>query len=179
MHAGVFTFQGCFSICIIIFRALSAEPRLFKEKPCFLEAPKPGKCLVMVIGLASPSGANTQMTMTVGPAKTYTLRGTPWTYAIKIRGLWPTNRQLDPASGEPRACKGNRWPRKGNRVHKTCLVAPAPLTVIIGGNASLFTKCLFTIWCPLTPLPKTAKWWISSWISLKRPSNRIASTQPK
>ena len=48
------------------------------------------------------------------------------------------------------------------------------------GNASLFTKFLFTVFAPLTPPPsQPAKWWISSWISIKRTSNRIANTQPK
>ena len=48
------------------------------------------------------------------------------------------------------------------------------------GNASLFTKFLFAISVTLNPPPpKTAKWWISSWISIKRPSNRIANTAPK
>ena len=33
---------------------------------------------------------------------------------------------------------------------------------------------------PLNPPPsQPAKWWISSWISIKRASNRIANTQPK
>ena len=48
------------------------------------------------------------------------------------------------------------------------------------GNARLFTKFLFTIFVPLAPPPsQPAKWWISSWTSIKRTSNRIASTQPK
>ena len=35
-------------------------------------------------------------------------------------------------------------------------------------------------WCPLNPPPpQTAKWWIPSSISIKRPSNRIANTPPK
>ena len=39
--------------------------------------------------------------------------------------------------------------------------------------------CLFTCLVLLNPPPpKTAKRWISSWISLKRPWNRIANTQP-
>ena len=48
------------------------------------------------------------------------------------------------------------------------------------GNASLFTKFLFTIFAPLKPPPsQPAKWGIFSWISIKRTSNRIANTQPK
>ena len=48
------------------------------------------------------------------------------------------------------------------------------------GNASLFTKFLFTIFVPLNPPPpKPTKWWISFWISIERTSNRIANTQPK
>ena len=44
------------------------------------------------------------------------------------------------------------------------------------GNASLFTKVLFTIFVPLDPPPsQPAKWWISSWIAITRTSNRIAN----
>ena len=52
-------------------------------------------------------------------------------------------------------------------------------TVTWLGNASLFTKVLFTIFAPVNPPSQPAKWWISSWISIKRTSNRIANTQPK
>ena len=47
------------------------------------------------------------------------------------------------------------------------------------GNARLFATFLFTTFVPLTPPSQPAKWWISSWISIKRTSNRIANTQPK
>ena len=44
------------------------------------------------------------------------------------------------------------------------------------GNASLFTKCLFTevlftILVPLYPVSQEAKWWSSSWICVKNPQN--------
>ena len=47
------------------------------------------------------------------------------------------------------------------------------------GNASLFTKFLFTIFVPITPPSQSAKRWTSSCFSIKRTSNRIANTQPK
>ena len=81
----------------------------------------------------------------LGPAKTYILRGTPRTYAIKA-GLSPTIRQLKsaPVRGTEGAHKGNRWRRKGNRgpcnrnrapfqLHEALLIACVPVTVLIVG----------------------------------------------
>ena len=45
----------------------------------------------------------------LGPAKTYILRGTPQTYAIKIRAV------TDNMTMKKGPCKGNGGPRKGNR----------------------------------------------------------------
>ena len=67
---------------------------------------------------------------TLGPAKTYILRGIPRTCAIKSRAV--TDLQ------------GNRWPRKGNRgpcnrnrapfnCTKPVLIAHVPVTVLIVG----------------------------------------------
>ena len=36
------------------------------------------------------------------------------------------------------------------------------------GNASLFTNSLLPIFVPLNPPSQTAKWWIFSWVSVKR-----------
>ena len=58
------------------------------------------------------------------------------------------------------------WVKFAVRVLCACL--------IVIGNASLFT-----IFAPITPPSQPAKWGISSWISIKRTSNRIANSQPK
>ena len=48
------------------------------------------------------------------------------------------------------------------------------------GNASLFTNFCSQFFAPLDPPPsQPAKWWISSWFSIRRTSNSIANTQPK
>ena len=48
------------------------------------------------------------------------------------------------------------------------------------GNASFFSQNVCSQFlCPLTPPSQPAKWWISSWISIARTSNRIANTPPE
>ena len=55
-------------------------------------------------------------------------------------------------------------------------VVPAPSKI---GNASLFTKILFTIFVPINPPLPTRKMRDSSCISIRRTSSRIANTQPQ
>ena len=66
----------------------------------------------------------------LGPAKTYILRGTPRTYAIKTRVA------TDNSTIKTGLRKGNRWPRKGEgpvNCTKPLLIAPVPVTVLIVG----------------------------------------------
>ena len=77
-------------------------------------------------------------THSLGPAKTYILRGTPRTCAIKTRAV------TDNSTIKKGVCKGDRWPRKGNQgprnrnrapfnCTKPFLIAPVPVTVLIVG----------------------------------------------
>ena len=73
--------------------------------PCFRPPPLP-KGQLLTTKVASPhpkpsktSGTNMEKEDCLGQAKTCTLRGTPRTYALKTRGLWPTILKLDNYKG--------------------------------------------------------------------------------
>ena len=74
----------------------------------------------------------------LGPAKTYILRDTARTYAIKTRAV------TDNLTIKKGPCKGNRWPVRGTKgpvtgtgppfnCTKPLSIAPVPVTVLIVG----------------------------------------------
>ena len=81
----------------------------------------------------------------LGPAKTYILRGTPRTYAIKTRAVtddWtikkgPCKGNRGPVTGTDGPARGTEGPVTGTGPSFNCtkplLIAPVPVTVLIVG----------------------------------------------